>query len=129
MNAGYHEDWAGQEAGPEKNRADEFSWDEIEAPVADLSEEERAKLREAFTRVMQWQLRGIEKPSPGGSREKARTIGIRAVALAWMLNPALLGGKRSAAAIARDLGVSRKTMTVVMASARRHLWGDEAKKP
>jgi hypothetical protein len=107
--------------------SEDFDWDaverEVDGPTADLDPDQRKRLAEAFLRVIQWQLRGIEKPSPGGTKGKARTIGIRAIALAYMLNPAILGGNRNAAQIARDLGVSRKTMAVTIQSAREHLWG------
>lgn len=129
MNAGgFQEDWENPDA-EHGTGSTPFDWDAVEGAVEgagaaqNLDTDEMKRLREAFMRVMEWQLRGIEKPSPGGTKAKARAIGIRAVALAFMLNPTLLGGKRSAAQIARELGVSKKTMSVTIQSARKHLWG------
>lgn len=122
MSDGFHEDWQNPDADPDRS-ATQFDWDAVDGKAPDLDSDEMKRLGEAFLRVIQWQLRGIEKPSPGGTKGKARTIGIRAIALAYMLNPAILGGKRSAAQIARELGVSKKTMSVTIQSARKHLWG------
>jgi hypothetical protein len=122
MSDEFHEEWPHPDADPDRSSTP-FDWDSVEGGDApDISSDDMRRLTEAFLRVVQWQLRGIDKPSPGGTKGKARTIGIRAIALAYALNPAILGGKRNAAVIARELGVSRKTMSVTIASARKSLW-------
>ena len=123
MKPAFHEDYSAPGEHLDKRTSDP-DWDTIAAMLgeieeADKSQPDMALLGETLCRLFHWLLDG-RRDLEG----HARTIGLRTLAMVWVLRPDLIEGTPSQAAIARELeGVAaagRDTHTTLLERMGEH---------
>lgn len=115
----FHEDYHHEHADPMDNHSIvEFDWDELMVRLGEaqteLAPRDYTGLVEALRSILDWMM-----PSHLHRDGCDRTIGRRAIALAWAMNPALFENSPSLSQIAKDLGLGKATMSTYTAEASR----------
>ena len=115
----FHEDYVSPHQDPLDGRVMEFDWDALDAGAngdgASPEPRDFGDLAEALSRILGW----LVAHSQNAGEQYDRTIGRKAIALAWVVNPGLFEGAPSLAALAKDLGITRAALSSHAASISR----------
>lgn len=115
----FHEDYHHPDADVlDDHSVTDFDWDELLARLGEaqveLAPRDYTGLVEALRSILDWMM-----PSHLHRADSDRTIGRRAIALAWAMNPALFEHSPSLSQIAKELGLGKATMSTYTAEASR----------
>ena len=115
----FHEDYVSPHQDPLDGRVMEFDWDALDAGAngdgASPEARDLGDLAEALSRILGW----LVAHSQNAGEQYDRTIGRKAIALAWVVNPGLIDGAPSLAALAKDLGITRAALSAHAATVSR----------
>lgn len=97
-----------------------FDWDEVErllGEARELTEPDRERLAHVFLELLRWAV------STGPRTIYTKTVGLRLVALAWVLNPAMFDESPSGKELARRVGLcdAKFSREAVYASRTFHI--------
>lgn len=111
MSEGREEEHRHEKTDPSRETVRDFDWKALEEAMGeselDLSEADYAKLAVAMNRIVAWVIDGAVNRVPGQKQPDLRSIVRKFLALAWLINPALLGDAKSLAMISQRMGMSR----------------------
>ena len=87
--------------------------------IDDFSPEDRQKLAEALQVVFQWAAKGARTQTGRAVKSPLEIIGRRMVAAAWVLSPDYIDGSPSLTTLARKLGYSKYTLSILASEFSR----------
>jgi hypothetical protein len=102
MSSEYHDDWIPDNVDPLDAPDQDFDWDELYGRLSEDAEgpQHDPELAQTVVRLLQLLI-----PPNTGQRLQAKSLGLRLIALAWLLNPGYFEGSPSLRTLAKRCGI------------------------
>ena len=119
MKEAFHEDYVSPHQDPLDGRVADFDWDALDGGTNGDSGHhdgpDLGDLAEALNCILAWV---VARHVTSGDHYD-QVVGRKAIALAWVVNPGLIDGAPSLAALAKDLGITRAALSAHAATVSR----------